>query len=537
MNLNDFSGRSRNADHSKPLVPATPEDLRAQPAPFIPPSLKSFKGMSYLPLYLQSLKESSMFEQSTGDQFKAAITLFMSAWESDPPCSVPNHKPSLERILRLDANEFMECMKQGPLKNGFLNGWILCSNNRFYHPDLARAMATTMNRFAHKDYDMQRARHKKDIQRGKLSDADAARTQPELKLLAYDPNPDELPIFKIIKPEMVAGRIKSPEDFNFVDGWEKLLSRHPYDAESMREMSSSVFDESFDDDDDDNACPNPVPRTNESVPGTNQYVPTTNPDSPEDRLRQLDSFAICPGENALKEKVKDKEKGKDNQNIYQQEGVSLRHQFDLDDELVVESLMARNTAELRSSALAESQANLPTQVPEHCFKVLDVRSFWNDLGTLGFTDPVKSRMEFTETVVNDLISLGVKKPVIDRAYEMMVKKYGRTPGQTVALFKTILVNFVANLGCLIKASRYFSEDILNSILALSPQTIVEFERMMKRDPIEATNMLRMYCQNPEGLRQVIWSQSRQQEGRDAVQLEANTINAYNPLLELGVDRK
>lgn len=530
MKLSDFSGRSRNRDLTKPLIVASEHELASQPQPFIPTSLRSFKGMSYLPLYLQSLRENPLYEQSTGNQFKAAITLYMAAWESEIACSIPNAVPALERILKMDSNEFMECMREGQLKNGFMNGWILCSNNRFYHPDLARAMATTMNRFSEKQHQAEKARHKKECQRNKIDPDEANATAPVLKLLAYQPNRDELPIFKVVRPEMQNGKVRNPEDFNFVDSWEKLLERNPFDAEKMRSIGNEIFD-SYDEDQEEDSEQRP-----HIVPGTKEYVRETHSECPEERLNVLDHTLACPQENLTKVKGKEKDKVKDKEKEIQQGGKNTLQTFDLTDDLVVDSLMARNTAELRKSAINEaySEVMLPNSVPKHCFRDFDVRKFWENLGELGFSDPVKNRMEFPESVIQDLKDLSVSKPVIDRAYEIMVQGYGRFPGQSVALFKKILVNFVAGLGSVIHELRFFSEEMAVKVLKLPIPTIQELDKIIKRDRREASTIIRMYCEEEESLKKAIWAASNIEKGRESVMSEKpGKSEFYNPLIHYG----
>ena len=535
MNLSDFSGRSRNGDLSRPLVLASKEDLAHQPSPFIPTSLRSFKGMSYVPLYIQSLRDNPLYEQSTGNQFKVAISLYMAAWESETACSIPNSLPQLAKLVNLDTDSFVQCMKEGSLKNGFMHGWILCSNNRFYQPELARAMATTMNRFAEKQFQMEKARYKKECQRRQAPPEEIERNMPELKLLAYQANQDDLPIFKVIKPEMLNGRVKCPEDFNFVDGWEKLLERHPFNENSMRAMGDSLFDSDEPDEEVHSACPSHMEETSYFVPGTNPSVLETPTPCPKERIDSLDDSLTSLWDISLKDKGKEKEKEKDKEKKYQQRRMPVSKEYDLTDDLVVENLMSQNGCNLSASAIEKARGELvlPQSVPAECFRSLDLRSFWEDLGKIGFQDPVKNRMEFPESVLQDLKDLSVNKVVIDRAYEILVQSYGRTQSQTVALFKKILVNFVANLGTVIGELRFFSEDLSMRILRLPMPTILELDKIIKRDRREAASIIRMYCEEEESLRKAIWAASNIEKGRISVCEDSTRNPNYNPLLHLG----
>lgn len=126
--MDDF--RTPTAELPEPLTPADC-DLR---------------GLPYMPLDVIRLIDSDMFAETTGDEFKAAVALWCKSWTQVPAASLPNKDMVLAHLSGNAA-------KWKRIKGGAMRGWILCSDDRWYHPVVAeKALAALPGReeFNHK---------------------------------------------------------------------------------------------------------------------------------------------------------------------------------------------------------------------------------------------------------------------------------------------------------------------------------------------------------------------------------------------------
>lgn len=83
-----------------------------------------------MPLDVVRLLDSDLFALSTGDEFKAAVALWAKAWTQVPAGSLPNE----DRILSHLSGSGRAWKK---LKNMALKGFVLCDDDRWYHPVIA----------------------------------------------------------------------------------------------------------------------------------------------------------------------------------------------------------------------------------------------------------------------------------------------------------------------------------------------------------------------------------------------------------------
>ena len=85
------------------------------------------RGLPFMPLDVVRLMDSDIYALSSGDEFKAALSLWCRSWLQVPAASLPND----DRILA-------HLSGAGPrwkrMKGMALHGWTLCSDNRWYHP-------------------------------------------------------------------------------------------------------------------------------------------------------------------------------------------------------------------------------------------------------------------------------------------------------------------------------------------------------------------------------------------------------------------
>jgi hypothetical protein len=99
-----------------------------------------------MPLDVIRLIDSDMFAETTGDEFKAAVALWCKSWTQVPAASLPNKDMVLAHLSGNSA-------KWKRIKEGAMRGWILCSDDRWYHPVVAeKALAALPGReeFNHK---------------------------------------------------------------------------------------------------------------------------------------------------------------------------------------------------------------------------------------------------------------------------------------------------------------------------------------------------------------------------------------------------
>ena len=120
-------------------------DTGALPAPLTPAGC-DLRGLPYMPLDVIRLLDSDMFAEATGDEFKAAVALWCKSWTQVPAASLPNKDLVLAHLSGNAA-------KWKRIKAGAMRGWILCSDDRWYHPVVAeKALAALPGReeFNHK---------------------------------------------------------------------------------------------------------------------------------------------------------------------------------------------------------------------------------------------------------------------------------------------------------------------------------------------------------------------------------------------------
>jgi hypothetical protein len=120
-------------------------DIDMLPEPLTPVGC-DLRGLPYMPLDVIRLLDSDMFAETTGDEFKAAVALWCKSWTQVPAASLPNKDLVLAHLSGNAA-------KWKRIKAGAMRGWILCSDDRWYHPVVAeKALAALPGReeFNHK---------------------------------------------------------------------------------------------------------------------------------------------------------------------------------------------------------------------------------------------------------------------------------------------------------------------------------------------------------------------------------------------------
>ena len=101
----------------------------SNPDPMTPANC-DLRGMPYMPLDIVRLFDSDLYALSTGEEFKAALSLWGKAFLQVPAASVPNDDRILAHLSGAGA-------RWPKVRDMALRGWVLCSDGRLYHPVVA----------------------------------------------------------------------------------------------------------------------------------------------------------------------------------------------------------------------------------------------------------------------------------------------------------------------------------------------------------------------------------------------------------------
>lgn len=116
---------------------------KTAPPPLTPAGC-DLRGMPYMPMDI-SVLSSDLFALSSGDEFKAALALWMNAWQEVPAASLTDD----DRILARTAGYGRDVAGFRKVKAMAVRGFIKCSDGRLYHPVVAeKAIAAWRQREA-----------------------------------------------------------------------------------------------------------------------------------------------------------------------------------------------------------------------------------------------------------------------------------------------------------------------------------------------------------------------------------------------------
>ncbi len=99
-----------------------------RPDPMVPEEC-DLRGMPYMPLDLVTLFDSDLYALSTGDEFKAALTLWGKSFYQIPAGSLPADDKLLEHLSGAKKWRAVQAMA--------LRGWVECRDGRMYHAKVA----------------------------------------------------------------------------------------------------------------------------------------------------------------------------------------------------------------------------------------------------------------------------------------------------------------------------------------------------------------------------------------------------------------
>lgn len=95
------------------------------------PSDCDLRGLGYMPLDVQRLRDSDLAIGSTGDEFKAAVLLWCVSWSQVPAASLPDDDRKLAALIRMDGKAWKK------VREVALSGWVKCVDGRLYHSVVA----------------------------------------------------------------------------------------------------------------------------------------------------------------------------------------------------------------------------------------------------------------------------------------------------------------------------------------------------------------------------------------------------------------
>ncbi len=109
------------------------DDAAPLPAPPVTSDC-DIRGMLFMPLDVQRLRDSHLFITASGEEFKAAVALWCKSWSQVPAASLPDD----DRIL---ADYSCAGARWPKVKAMALHGWVRCSDGRLYHAVVAEKAA------------------------------------------------------------------------------------------------------------------------------------------------------------------------------------------------------------------------------------------------------------------------------------------------------------------------------------------------------------------------------------------------------------
>lgn len=99
-----------------------------RPAPMTPAEC-DLQDFEFMPVMVRRLLKSETWSLGSGDERAAAVALWFESWHQVPAASLPSDDRLLKRLA--DSDRWAKVKAQA------LRGWVLCSDDRLYHPVVA----------------------------------------------------------------------------------------------------------------------------------------------------------------------------------------------------------------------------------------------------------------------------------------------------------------------------------------------------------------------------------------------------------------
>jgi uncharacterized protein YdaU (DUF1376 family) len=114
--------------------------------PLVPIEI-DLRGMPFMPLDVNRLRDSQLSISASGDQFRAAVLLWCASWGQVPAGSLPDDDMAMASY----AGYGRDIKGWRKVKEGAMRGFVLCDDGRWYHPVIAeKAMEAWDGRQEHR---------------------------------------------------------------------------------------------------------------------------------------------------------------------------------------------------------------------------------------------------------------------------------------------------------------------------------------------------------------------------------------------------
>jgi hypothetical protein len=145
------------------------------PEPFSPAGC-DLSDYGFMPLDVRRLRDSRIVDEISGDEFRAAVLLWCTAWHQIPAGSLPDDNSQLAKF----AGYGRVIKEWNKVKEGALHGFVKCSDGRLYHSVICEkateAWAGKNAGKVQKAADRERKRLKRLSEPKKLSSGNAAKS-------------------------------------------------------------------------------------------------------------------------------------------------------------------------------------------------------------------------------------------------------------------------------------------------------------------------------------------------------------------------
>ena len=115
--------------------------------PLVPAEV-DLRGLPYMPLDVNRLRDSQLAISASGDEFRAAVLLWCASWNQVPAASLPADDATLAAY----AGYGRDVKGWRKVKDGAMRGFVHCSDGRWYHPVVAeKALEAWRERLDYRD--------------------------------------------------------------------------------------------------------------------------------------------------------------------------------------------------------------------------------------------------------------------------------------------------------------------------------------------------------------------------------------------------
>jgi hypothetical protein len=97
------------------------------PQPFVSNDI-DLRTSTWMRLDINRLLDSDLYALSSGEEFKAALTLWCKSWHQVPAGSLPEDDRVLSHLAGVSVSKWSK------LRDMAMKNWVLCSDSRYYHP-------------------------------------------------------------------------------------------------------------------------------------------------------------------------------------------------------------------------------------------------------------------------------------------------------------------------------------------------------------------------------------------------------------------